>query len=294
MNKLKEFLLYFLNIPLFWISTVIPKRNNIWIFGAWFGHRYADNSKHLFEYVNQNLPEIRVVWISRNRDVVEMLNEAGFESFLFPSVKGIFYILTAKVAIFSTGKEDISQSLISPNHFKVYLGHGIALKKIVYDDKITYDLEKPLTKLKFLCFPFLKPSFDMVIATSKETRRQLSGAFRLPIELVPITGYPRNDLFFDKELSFDESGKQILYAPTHRQEGKGMHIKEILPEFSKLAVLNESLKKSNTQLFFRLHYYDQQYLPPLTEFSHISFAIKEDIQEILCEMDILITDYSSF
>ena len=36
------------------ISCLIPKSKNLWIFGAWRGQLYADNSKYLFEYVAEN------------------------------------------------------------------------------------------------------------------------------------------------------------------------------------------------------------------------------------------------
>jgi len=59
LNKLFNIFIYTLNIPLYWISYFIPKKKNLWIFGAWFGYRYSDNSKYIFDYVNKNYKMIR-------------------------------------------------------------------------------------------------------------------------------------------------------------------------------------------------------------------------------------------
>lgn len=40
----------------------IKKRNeNLWLFGAWEGNNYSDNSKYVFEYVNKHMPHINSV-----------------------------------------------------------------------------------------------------------------------------------------------------------------------------------------------------------------------------------------
>ena len=34
------------------VAGIIPKKKNLWLFGAWEGQLYADNAKYMFEYVN--------------------------------------------------------------------------------------------------------------------------------------------------------------------------------------------------------------------------------------------------
>ena len=58
-------------LPFF--SLLIPKKKNLWIFGAWQGKQYSDNSKFMFEYVSMNHPEIEAVWITRSNDVVDII-----------------------------------------------------------------------------------------------------------------------------------------------------------------------------------------------------------------------------
>jgi len=50
MNKLKNLLLYILNIPLYLLSRLVSKDEKIWIFGAWFGEKNAANNRRS-EYV---------------------------------------------------------------------------------------------------------------------------------------------------------------------------------------------------------------------------------------------------
>lgn len=278
------------------LSSIIPRNRYKWVFGSWFGQRFSDNSKYLFLHIVNHHPEIRAIWITRRKDIVEQLRARQKESYFFLSPRGLYHTLTAKVAVMSTDKGDINTHLLSAGHFKAQLWHGIGYKKIMYDDRITGDLHKPSTRLKHFLFPFLKPKYDMVIATSPETRRQFSGAFRLLPQQVPITGYPRNDIFFQNHQPVRRQKsvfRQLLYAPTHRQEGRGAPIRNILPDFATLNRINKKLKSLNAFLDFRLHFYDEKYLTSLDDFSHIRLSKKEDIQEVLLETDLLITDYSS-
>ena len=44
---------------LFWLcSVIVPKKQNLWVFGAWQGKVYGDNAKGLFEYMNKEHPEV--------------------------------------------------------------------------------------------------------------------------------------------------------------------------------------------------------------------------------------------
>ena len=58
---------------LYLFGLIVPRSRAIWVFGAWFGHRYADNSRYVFEYVNEYQPEIRAVWLTRAPTIVAQL-----------------------------------------------------------------------------------------------------------------------------------------------------------------------------------------------------------------------------
>ena len=55
--------------PLYLISRIIPKSDDVWIFGAWYGNRYSDSPSYLFEYVHQDIPEIRAITLHRHGEL---------------------------------------------------------------------------------------------------------------------------------------------------------------------------------------------------------------------------------
>ncbi|MCP5462729.1 MAG: CDP-glycerol glycerophosphotransferase family protein [bacterium] len=66
-----------------------PKKKNLWVFGAWFGEKFSDNSKYLFQYIATNHPEIQAVWLTKNKQTFNFLRKQGFECYYLPSAKGL-------------------------------------------------------------------------------------------------------------------------------------------------------------------------------------------------------------
>lgn len=307
---LKKIIIFTIMLPFYWVSYIIPKNKNVWIFGAWFGKRYTDNSKYLFEYVNKYHPEIKAIWMTCTQDTYELIKKKGYKVYKTYSLKGMYYSLKAKVGIVSNGMKDINMFLTG-NMQIIQLWHGIPLKKIMFDDKITFKNPTILKKILFLIFPFLKKNLyyldALLIATSEEVQKTISSAFKVPLRQVKVTGYPRNDSFYQnhennlefvKELLFlKQQGKKLaIYMPTHRKEGK-MNITELL--FSKIESINRMLQKFNCILLIKLHYYhtnERLYLKD-NKFTNIkvinSELIEQDIYSILKFVDVLLTDYSS-
>ena len=91
------------------ISSLIPKRKNLWLFGAWNGRLYSDNPKYLFEYVNAEHLEIDACWITREKKVCRYLRNKGFNACMRFSVKGLLASLRGEVAFIISGeKSEIS------------------------------------------------------------------------------------------------------------------------------------------------------------------------------------------
>lgn len=87
--------------PLYMFTQLFPKNKNLWVFGAWFGDKYADNCKYMFEYMNKNHPEIKIVWLTRNKKIVDKLSSAGMASSHFWSLTGLLTAMRAGVVVFS-------------------------------------------------------------------------------------------------------------------------------------------------------------------------------------------------
>ncbi|MFY0608229.1 MAG: CDP-glycerol glycerophosphotransferase family protein [Cyclobacteriaceae bacterium] len=291
MVKVKRFLNAICYFPIYLISFLIRKKTNLWVFGAWFGYRYSDNSKYLFEYCNQ-ITTLRCIWLSRDKKVIDMIRDKGFESYRTNSIKGIYFQLIAKVGVVCTGKNDINPYFVGKSIKLVNLWHGTPLKKIMNDDKITFKAPKGiLSKI----FPVYSPTnYSLICASSEEVATRFKTAFKLNEEVV-ITGYSRND--FASKLTIQEKEKKFLqgvYLPTHRGEGDSDFLVTVE---SMLKKLDEILEGSRIQVDVKLHFYYQTRLASVNEYQNIRFLkdadIDGDIYSALWDYDFLITDYSS-
>ena len=293
MNNLKKIIKYLYEDILYFISKIFPKDKNLWLFGAWFGNSFNDNSKYMYLYVLKNHPEIKAYWITKNDKVYKALKKSGLPVVKQNSLKGLILGLRAKVYIMSTSVGDIRGSLYTKKNLGVQLWHGIGIKKIGYST--TFGSIPPFWEIKKKIFPFMASlyNYDIVISTSKLWQERFSEAFRLPEENIPITGQPRCDIFYQKKPQ-KKDYIQILFTPTHRKQGHG-EIKSILPSEEELYKINEFLKTKNAILKMKLHFYDMKFLPKNINFSNIQvvdFDPLYDIQEELLNTDILLVDYS--
>lgn len=119
-GRLYRYLVYIINIPLYYISYFLPKNKNVWIFGSWFGKKCSDNSKALFEYVNNNDKEIFAVWLTQSKTVFNELKQKGLNVYYTYSLFGYYYSAIARYVFVSTGMHDVNR-FVSSNNIKVQL-----------------------------------------------------------------------------------------------------------------------------------------------------------------------------
>jgi len=172
---------FYLIMDIVWlISGLVQKDKNLWVFGSWFGEKFADNSKYLFLYVKEYHPEIRPIWLTRNSELVKKLREKGYETYKTYSTNGFSYSIKAGCVIVSTGTGNINQFATNKAK-KVQLWHGTPLKKIGYDNVYFSNRLRRANKFKVIIlklFFFLDNSYDLVIATSNESKKKMVSAFR--------------------------------------------------------------------------------------------------------------------
>ena len=288
LNNLLKLIIYTLNIPLYWISYYIPKSSNTWVFGAWFGNQYTDNSKHLFEYVNRNHKKIRPIWLSKSNKVLEYIHSLGYEAYSTYSFKGYYFGILAKYVILSTAISDVNRYVcVSPSSTVLQLWHGTPLKKIHFDDKNNKSLNpigvnRIVKLLTDFVFPFKDRKYDYTISSSDIVSDCLKSAFRIKMKNILPSGYPRNDVLYSKK----NTEKIILYLPTFRNNSN-------YDLFHNLNVFKMTafLKDHDINFYYKLHYVDKSTL------NEKNVNIKQlhdiDIYELLAITDILITDYSS-
>jgi len=317
----KKFLRFIMKAPvypcinlIYLFSWIFPKDTNLWVFGARFADEYADNSRYLYEYMLNNKKGINVIWITKNIRVHSWLTERGYPVLMLNSLKGIFAVVRAKVAIISCGKADIHPWLLTSNHIIIELWHGVGYKKINYDAEIfnkwlaSYGkLGKAAETIVFFPFPFFKYSYRMVISTSELMTQRFSSSFRMDVKNIPITGYPRNDVLFEPDntvslreyLKIEPSKKLCLFVPTYRAGGGESLIQVFFPDEASLKSIDNELDKSKAVLLVKLHPSQNRDITELRKkkYKNIIFwensNIEYDINLMLKDTEILLTDYSS-
>jgi len=301
------FMARFVLFPFYFLSGFIPRRPDLWVFGSWGGYRFADNSASFFLYCQRDFAEtVRLVWISREPDIVTSLREKGFEAHLIWSARGIWCCLTAKLHIFDSFSKDIN-FWPSRGASKVNLWSGVPLKAFERDIKNPrsryYRLfhgSLPERWLLAMMMPWHVDRPNLIIATSPETGEITRRAFDLPPEAVVVTGFPRNDVLFqsaeaarslnrDWPPSFiaavDAKRRIFMYLPTYRDSGK--------PFFNlDWADLDRLMHELNATFFFKFHPDDQSTFRGTGQ--HIvELPIETDIYSMMAYSDALISDYSS-
>ncbi len=286
--SIKEILRILLFYPIYWLNYLIPKSKNIWIFGEFIGKKYSDNPSYLFEYTNQVKNNIRPIWLTQSKEVFKQIKEKGLEVYFTYSFRGFFYSSIAKIKIVSSSTSDVNRFMNSGSLI-INLWHGIPLKKIGYDNKLSGLSPIKKTKLwEVLSFfiPYLKEKYSYVLATSEIVSKTMKSALKVKDNTIFISGLPRTDILKEK-LKNSNPERNIFYLPTYRDKYCYNYFETL-----DLERLNGFLNNNNMVLYYKLHPLDNDNLK-LESKRIIRLNPKEDLYSILKNTDILITDYSS-
>ncbi len=281
---------------------LIPRNKNIWIFGAWNGQRFSDNSRYLFEYVKENHPKVKPIWITRNKKIRDKVNALGGISFLANEPKGIYYSLSAKYYFVSCGKIDVNY-LTGNGARWVQLWHGNPMKKIGLDDKFASWSSFFERRIVPLLFPFIYLfNYDYLVSNAEVFSDKMASAFAMPLNRILETGCPRNDIFHSKEEDDFNQGlrtkfkgcRLVYYLPTFRSHNATRSL-FTLEDYS-LERLEDFLKKENLVFVSKGHYVDNllsdEAVNADSRLINLSDEDVSDINFMLKDADLLITDYS--
>ena len=293
------------NLLLFFLIKIIPKKKNILVFGDRAGRRFADNSRHLFIYINKYHKEFRPIWITKNKSIYEFLKKENYEVFFSNSIKGIFYCLVANWHLFNFVEDDINK-VITKYSKCIFLWHGVPpkkLKKIEYKkNEINNFIFKKIKK--FFVYPnknlglnllkrFPEYKYDLLISNLPRNLILRKKNYNL---LTP------NEYKLIEKINF--SKKKIYgYIPTWRQDG--LEIFRDLKNLKKFKDLDDSLNKTGSAILLKKHMNseiidgDSRYnsniekmINELKKYESIIFVDYEiDLNTILNKCDYLITDY---
>ena len=302
--KVIKYLLYLLFTPIWYLQLMLPRNKNIWIFGAWAGKRYSDNTRAFFTYIVETKPDIQAIWLSRNNNIVSRLRNEGLRSYNINSLQGIYYSLRAKYVFICFGKRDVNPFFIN-GAISVDFWHGVPLKKICNDDKFSQitPLKRKLIKV---FFPFVYEfNIDFHISTASIFDPIIKSAFLIEEEQIISSGYPRNDIYFktEKELPFIAKLKEeydnptiVAYLPTHR--GALVEDVDYFEKYDfKYEKFNTYLNERNHLFIYKNHFVVHNELKTTSSSQDRIIQISNDdiddhLNLFLKSVDILITDYS--
>jgi CDP-glycerol glycerophosphotransferase (TagB/SpsB family) len=297
MNKIVSLIIRIIVVV---VTTFIPRSNKIWVIGSWFGMRYADNSRYLFEYLNDNKEEYgldKIIWVTDDPIVLDFIRTTGRLAYKKKSLIGCYYHLRAKVFFYDQSTEDLNYNF-TQGALVINLWHGIPLKKIGYHYK---EKIKHSDVVIFLRRLLSIKKREYILETSDFSGKLLSEAF----DCKTIRGvYPRNDYLIgiiNSKLTEQESKywkilksnnkKIIFYLPTFRDKCdlKFLGTEDINIQLDIL----DNINRLGYILLTKVHFAEKSATKNLKHSSLINLPGSMDVYPFLKETEILITDYSS-
>ena len=291
-------------MPFWYLQLLIPRNKNIWVFGAWYGERFSDNSMYLFKYIQDNDPNIRSVWITTNEDIFKSNASLGYETYMKWSLKGMWYCLKAKFVFVTSRKQDVNEFFINGS-IAVNLWHGSPLKKIGADDKYSQVNGFFYSKIVKNFFPIsYEFNYDFVTSNASVFSDKMATSFKVDNTQVLETGCPRNDVFYEtKKDSFNldilrrfPNAKLVYYLPTFRNTITPKNI-FTQSDYNQNSIEN-FLIEENIVLINKGHFVESNKGVTSTNKNSRIIHLKDsdtssDINFMLKDADALITDYSS-
>jgi CDP-glycerol glycerophosphotransferase len=297
-------------LPFWYFERLLPRDRHVWVFGSWFGKRYSDNSRAMYEYVLENCPDIKPVWITRDAGIYDRLKSQGRPVAMAQSREGRRICLKAGAAFITTSPLDMNEKYLN-GAYMVWLWHGVGLKYIMADELRMFlwpkysAFKKFKVKLNRFLFPWEnKVRKDCLMNTGDFFTRFFCSGFELEPDKVWVDGYPRNDVLFNGKTQdivreYREkfpTAKFIIYMPTHRiNEHKGVPFNGFDGFGFDSTRFFDVLQKNDYVFFNKGHFYDSNADIRIENerFLNVNDSMYDDLYAFIKDMDILITDFSS-
>jgi len=295
--------------PLHAALRVFGEDPRLVVMGAANGTRYADNSRHLFEWLLAHRTDIEPLWLTRSREVFDSLKQLGTPVALVSTWSGIRALARARVGAYTNSLYDLALSpfLVPETLQLIALRHGKSVKKVRFAQA-----DQAISEGELAERGYESSLIRYAISTSEFISDLQETSLRIGRTRHIVTGYPRNDALFNPTslmrrqwetyLGGHRSRKVVLYAPTWRH---GREATRFFPfddfDFSALVVY---LRSRNILLLLRPHPSDARAFPGILEFLlQLSSApdvirvatddVLPDAHSALPFIDVLVTDYSS-
>lgn len=277
-------------LSLAYLFSLCLKKRELWLMSE-RGVDARDNAYWLFLYIKNKHPEINVHYII-SKDSVDRnrLDEYKCNLVTFRSLK--HYILLWQAShLISTHVQG----------YAPFVGLGLWMMNHIkkYSDKWHIDLKHGITKDYQTFTAYENTHIDLLFCAAKPEYDYLKKLFGYPDGNLQYTGFCRFD-----NLHICSAQRQILVMPTWREwiySRAGFVNSEFAKVYSDFLVnpeLNSLLEENNINLVFYPHHEIQRFIDefqklPVGSRIIIAEKAKYDVQELLKDSALLITDYSS-
>ncbi len=256
------------------------------------------NLKCIYDYL-ENKPFERVVILKSNKNEKRTLKRK-FDL--------VYYLSTSKYIFLEDLVDSTSHIKVRKGQELIQLWHGPgAFKKFGHSREKT-DLNKRNIHKGYA-------NYTKALTSSEAIRPCYAEAFEISIDKVQAKGFPRTDIFFDKDYidktkkaleekyPFIKGKKVILFAPTYR--GAKYYQANYDIEKLDLEKLYNTFQKENYIFIFKWHPFIYNKLLKEDEESkkykeyqkhpdfYYDLSEERDINDLLLIADVLVTDYSS-
>ena len=282
--------------------SLFNRDENLWVFGAWNGDAFADNTKYLFLHTLKNKKNIQCFWITRNREVYDELVDLDLPVAYLYSIKGFRICLKAGKQLTTHSLYDISPTLTKGSIHYCLFHATFPLKRMdfgylknTFKKRMAIYIHKP--------FAFEKPDYS--ICSSAATAGIVQSALGLEPDQVILTGYPRSTFLetnkylkadisrLSKICNFEKYSNFIYFVPTFRDNqdfdwfGFGFNQESLV----------ELLELTNSVLVFRFHPFELSKVNNHHNICHSRIIFEahglSDPYPLLSRASVLVTDYSS-
>lgn len=276
----------------------------LWLFSAWEGRKYSDNTQALFEYMLDAHPEIKCIWQTRNEEVYRTVQAKGYPVQMIGTPEAIEAQKKAGVVLYTNGLDDFGDSPYIYGATIIALWHGVGFKKVyrlLTPHQQNHKLHAILSNAKWALFSWVKR--DITIAASSYNEQQSRGYFHLPSHAqICIAGQARNDflsasasiesVITDQSLQERMKGKRIiLFMPTFKKDVN--QLARMLSHIYTDPSIRDVLNANNAIFVSKMHYLNQINLQSDDAFIFLADTDVKDVQQLMCCADLMVTDYSS-
>lgn len=261
-------------------------------FMSFDGKTITCNPYYIYNEFQKSANDYDIIWCCNKPEYKTLVAAANVRFVKFRSIAYYICLATSRIIINNSGVP----FLIRPEkqiYIETWHGGG-AYKRVGISEKGTIEREKTI-KILGACVKFF-------ISSSHKFSEIMSQSCCVPKEKFLNIGMPRNDIFFNSSIMMDVNMKIrtlysiaegcfiVLFAPTYRGDSFGnVSFKNSLNVVLLRKIIEEKFKK-NVIFAFRGHYYFDKSDASCFD---IDFSDYHNMQEILCTVDMLITDYSS-